>query len=588
MKRITFRTKLILIFVVTVIFQGALIGFYSYSDAKDIVMKNKKSEMADTINRIDININVKVRSIIELMDSTSSSRIIMDILDSKDDGYVKVNQTAYIEEYFDSLGRSFAAISNIMIINGSNVMYSSNKDVFMVLDKNQLEDYDKTARDSIGKVVWLGAANSVYRKEYSKERVISIVKAITAEDASKILGVLVIELEPRTFSDLLLGNQSTQNQYTFIVDKKGDVIGSNKNVDNSWFSQINDKFQKGIQKFEMEWKGNKYYVCGQYNGVTGWNTYSVAFLSKIFPQFEVLKSSIIYIVLISTILVSFVIMIISYTMTKPINKLSAAMHSAMNGNFELQIPNKRTDEIGELISSFNFMINKINTLIKEVYQERIAQRNAELEALQTQINPHFLYNTLDSINWMLINKGEYEISEIIISLGNLMRYSINKINSFVPLEEEFKYVLSYLRIQKNRLEERLDYKIELQDSVKGFQIPKLILQPLVENAITHGIEPSNNGGTVQIKAVEMQEFISIIVEDDGKGMDEDELNRLKSAQDADEGYTTIGVRNVDRRIRLHYGDEYRLKIESTYGIGTRITIMIPKGQKEEPHEHYNC
>jgi len=193
------------------------------------------------------------------------------------------------------------------------------------------------------------------------------------------------------------------------------------------------------------------------------------------------------------------------------------------------------------------------------------------------LNPHFLYNTLDSINWMLINKGEHEISEIIISLGNLMRYSINKKNSFVPLEEEFKYVLSYLRIQKNRLEERLDYKIELQDSIKSFLVPKLILQPLVENAITHGIEPCNKGGAVWIRAGESQEFISIIVEDDGKGMNEDKLNQLKSAQNIDDSYTSIGVRNVDRRIRLHYGDKYKLKIESTYGVGTKIMIMIPKG-----------
>lgn len=581
MRRVTFRTKLIIIFVVSVIIQGAFIGVYSYRDAKDMVMKNKKSEMADTINRIDININVKVRSVIELMDSTASSHIILDILNSKANSLVADDRNAYMEEYFGSLGRSFEAISSIMIINGSSVMYTSNEDVFTVIDTAQLDEYDKTARSNVGKVVWLGTSNSAYRKGYSSERVISIVRTITDEDESRILGVLVIELAPGTFSDLLLGNQSSQNQYTFIVDKKGDIIGSNKNVDNSWYGRIDEKFQKGIQKFEMEWKGKRYYVSGQYNGVTGWITYSVILLKNIFPQFEMLKDSISFIVLITTIGVSFVIMIISYTMTRPINRLSDAMHSVMNGNFELQLPNKRRDEIGELINSFNFMINKINTLIKEVYQERIAQRNAEMEALQTQINPHFLYNTLDSINWMLINKGENEISEIIISLGNLMRYSISKKGSLVPLEQEFKYILSYFRIQKNRLEERLNYEIELQEQIKGFMVPKLILQPLVENAITHGIEPKNKGGTVKIKACEDEGFVRITVLDDGIGMDEEALNRLMLARENDDSYTNIGVRNVDRRIRLHYGDKYGLKLESTYGEGTRITIIIPKGAEAE-------
>jgi two-component system sensor histidine kinase YesM len=180
---------------------------------------------------------------------------------------------------------------------------------------------------------------------------------------------------------------------------------------------------------------------------------------------------------------------------------------------------------------------------------------------------------------MLINKGENEISEIIISLGNLMRYSISKKGSFVPLEQEFKYILSYFRIQKNRLEERLNYEIELQEQIKGFMVPKLILQPLVENAITHGIEPKSKGGTVRIKAFEDDDIVCIIIEDDGVGMDKEAMDRLMIARENDESYTNIGVRNVDRRIRLHYGDNYRLKLESTYGAGTRITIMIPKGAK---------
>jgi two-component system sensor histidine kinase YesM len=581
MKKLTFGMKLTLIFVITFVILGALIGYYSYSDASNIVMKNKKSEMADTINRIDININVKVRSMTELAESTVSSHIIRDILESKDTGIEIANQQTYLEEYFYNLESSFDAISSIMIVNGSDIIYSSNGNISGQQSEIKLENYNKTARDNIGKVTWLGSVNSLFPQKGNDNHVISMVSAITDEDSSKILGVLIIELNPRTFSDLLLGNESNfLNQYTFIVDNKGAVICSNKNVDNSWFSEIDENFKKGIRKFELDWKGMKYYVCGQYNGVTGWKTYSVVSTKNIFPQSETLKKSILFFVAISTIGVSVIIIIISYTMTRPINMLSAAMKSVLKENFDIHIPNTRKDEIGKLIDSFNFMINKISTLIKEVYQEKLAQKNAELEALQAQINPHFLYNTLDSINWMLIDRDEYEISEIIISLGNLMKYSIDKQNSFVPLEQEFEYILSYLRIQKNRLEDRLDYNIELQESIKNYQVPKLILQPLVENAIKHGIEPCKKGGTVGIKAVETQEYISIIVEDNGNGMTEDKLNKLLSSSNGDESYTNIGVRNVDRRIRLHFGDEYKLRIESTLGIGTKITIAIPKNNGE--------
>ena len=223
------------------------------------------------------------------------------------------------------------------------------------------------------------------------------------------------------------------------------------------------------------------------------------------------------------------------------------------------------------------MINKINTLIKEVYQEKIAQKNAELGALQAQINPHFLYNTLDSINWMLIEREEYDISEVIISLGNLMKYSVHGKDSLVPLEEELHYILSYLCIQKNRLEERLTYNIQIPEGMKAYLVPKLILQPLVENAILHGIEPKKEGGRILISGYENETCFFLLVADNGEGIPEEEkerlLDELRFHKDESE---SIGVRNVDRRIRLHYGEEYGLDIKSKWKEETVITLCIPK------------
>ena len=239
----------------------------------------------------------------------------------------------------------------------------------------------------------------------------------------------------------------------------------------------------------MSWDGEDYYVCGQYNGVTGWKTFSVIGTNYIFPETNILQSFIISIVAVCTFSVSVIIAAISYTMTRPINQLSRAMEKVQEGDFSIQLSNHRKDEMGQLIDSFNFMTNKINALIREVYQEKIAQKNAEMEALEAQINPHFISNTLDSINWMLIDKGEDEISEVIISLGKLMKYCVDKNNGIVTLGQEIEYVMSYLHIQKNRLEERLNYEIRVPEDLKAFRVPKLILQPLVENSIIHGIEP---------------------------------------------------------------------------------------------------
>jgi len=257
------------------------------------------------------------------------------------------------------------------------------------------------------------------------------------------------------------------------------------------------------------------------------------------------------------------------------------MGQVQKGDFAVRVPNKRKDEIGELTESFNYMLEEINTLIRQVYQEKIAQKNAEVQALQAQINPHFLYNTLDSVNWMLIDRGEYDISDIILSLAGLMRYSIEDENAFVPLEKEIGYVLCYLKIQKNRLEERLEYNVEADESLAAERVPKLILQPIVENAITHGIESRNRKGTIRIALKDLGDEMLISVEDNGIGMTPEQLNHLREeVPDVEkEGHTGIGVRNVDRRIRLHYGEAYGIFIESTYGEGTIVNLRIPKDQE---------
>ena len=198
--------------------------------------------------------------------------------------------------------------------------------------------------------------------------------------------------------------------------------------------------------------------------------------------------------------------------------------------------------------------------------------------MESQFNPHFLYNTLDSVNWMLIDREEYDISDIIISLGSLMRYCIEDENAFVPLDREVEYVISYLKIQKNRLEDKLEYQVQVDDALREEKVPKLILQPMVENAITHGIEPRRQKGKVSILIRDAGEEILFTVEDDGIGMTPEQLNHLKEElPDLEkEGHTGIGLRNVDRRIRLHYGEQYRIRIESVYGEGTSIHLRIPK------------
>ena len=262
------------------------------------------------------------------------------------------------------------------------------------------------------------------------------------------------------------------------------------------------------------------------------------------------------------------------SITRPLNELGRAMKIVQDENFELRLDVDRRDEIGQLNESFNFMINKINLLIREVYQEKLAQKTAEIEALQAQINPHFLYNALDSVNWMLIDRGEMDISEIIVSLGKLMQYCIDTDNALVTLEQEYQYIQDYLCVQKYRLEERLQYSLEIEPPLGELLVPKLILQPLVENSIKHAIEPHDRPGLITIRSFMQGGKINISVRDNGCGMTQEELSKLRQT-DKRGGWSGIGVANVVRRLKLFFGEDSELKIESTQDEGTEMIIVIP-------------
>ncbi|WP_312441871.1 sensor histidine kinase [Lacrimispora sp.] len=583
MKHLSFRMKLTLVFIITAMIEGAIIGSLSFSHSKDIVVKNKKQEMSDTINRIDININVKVRYIMEILDNAVASQLVRDACTPGwDDGDKGVSRT-YLDDYCRSLIKSVGEQMDISIINASQVMYTTaNINGFDTeyISGEIFKSYDDAVGSRNNKAVWTGIMPKLFSDPREEHQAVTVVRAIRDRDEEKNLGIMVIELDPDMFSNLLLGNQGLfQYQYLFILDQKGQVICSNPKINNGWQEEINDRFERGIRRSTLEWNGKRYYVCGQYNGITGWRSYSAIPFEGLFPQAGDLNKAIWLVGVVSTLGIAGVIVLLVYTMARPIKRLSKAMGQVQKGDFAVRVPNKRKDEIGELTESFNYMLEEINTLIRQVYQEKIAQKNAEVQALQAQINPHFLYNTLDSINWMLIDRGEYDISDIILSLAGLMRYSIEDENAFVPLEKEIGYVQCYLKIQKNRLEERLEYDLETEENLADEQVPKLILQPIVENAITHGIESRNRKGMIRILIKDLGDEMLITVEDNGIGMTLKQLNHLRDeVPDIErEGHTGIGVRNVNRRIRLHYGEAYGISIESTYGKGTIVSLRIPKG-----------
>jgi two-component system sensor histidine kinase YesM len=273
--------------------------------------------------------------------------------------------------------------------------------------------------------------------------------------------------------------------------------------------------------------------------------------------------------------------VISASIYLPIKKLHDVTTTITKNDLQALVTSSNTDEITELGMSFNIMIARIRELLDAKINEQENLKKAELKALQAQINPHFLYNTLDTIVWMAEANKTDQVIEIVRALSSFFRIALSKGKDWIPIRQEIEHVRSYLAIQKMRYRDILDYQIEVDDSILDGTILKLTLQPLVENALYHGIKHKRGGGVIHVRARRTaQDLVLVEVQDNGIGFTPYKLTQIKAriAEDSSAITSTesgFGLENVNKRIRLYYGKQYGLSIESQYQSGTRVTVTIP-------------
>ena len=278
-----------------------------------------------------------------------------------------------------------------------------------------------------------------------------------------------------------------------------------------------------------------------------------------------------------TIGLAMAVMQITTGMLRPIQVLAQAAGRISEGDLDARADVDSRDEIAVLADRFNDMAGNIQTLVVKVREDEQKMRKADLRLLQEQINPHFLYNTLDNIVWLIEGNEPDEAVEMVVTLSEFFRLVLSKGKEFITIRQEEQHISSYLQIQGKRYHDILDYHIYIDPEIYEYQIPKLTLQPLVENALYHGIKYKRSRGMIEITGTKEGENLYLTVADDGVGMDEDELKKLKKeiSRPCKETESGFGLANVNERIRMYFGSEYGMKIWSEKGSGTRITIEIP-------------
>ena len=400
-------------------------------------------------------------------------------------------------------------------------------------------------------------------------------KAILDLKTMQPIGYINIIYENSYFGEILEDISQEYSGASYLVDEDGIITVTNRKefLGKEFPLDVESLREFGRARYDVLSNTQAFYYVGS-RMPNGWvlvQTVSAREFNRRLGLFLWITAGVMLVVLIISF---FCIRLATSRITQPTQELLKSMKTLGKDDKYPRVKVVTKDEIGMIGTEYNKMAENIETLIEKVYKMELTQKQAELEFLQMQINPHFLYNALDTISWMALEKGDMDISEMTIALAELLRATIQK-ESFIPLEEEMKTVKDYLLIQKERFGEKVSVHYAVNPETMECQVPNFILQPLIENAIIHGLEPKIGKGTLNISIQIQEERLFFVIEDDGVGMDEKEILFLYQKCRENDTKKSIGLKNVYRRLLLCYGEGSLLHIAGEKGVGTRISFSIP-------------
>ncbi|WP_379143849.1 sensor histidine kinase [Paenibacillus sp. sgz500992] len=416
------------------------------------------------------------------------------------------------------------------------------------------------------------------------KEVFSVLRTITSVSTLKNIGILVFDID---INNLFKGivdpvNAVTQGN-TLIVDDKGELMYDGEHMDGQETPKQREHAQMLLQKvttpnghFQITLDGLDVLAVYRVSQKTGWTTIVSIPLDRILSPVEKNRNRLIFTTLSIIAFALVVATFISYALTKPLKSMVRLMKQVQHGNLDVWLHPKYNDEIGMLGSHFNRMIIRVKDLLQEVSLTEKRKQKADMRALQNQINPHFIYNTLESIRMLAESSDDPRVAKLTYLLGLQMRYGIVRSEETVTIRHELDHVRNYLHLLQIRFPDKFRLNIHVPEEFLPLPVIKLVFQPIVENAVFHGLEPKEGPGTLNITAWEEDGKTVFCVEDDGIGMDEDTLRALNNSLmgGADGEMFGIGLRNVNERIRLHYGGSFGLHVQSELGTGTRVTLRI--------------
>ncbi|WP_138496553.1 cache domain-containing sensor histidine kinase [Paenibacillus pinistramenti] len=594
------KTKLFLVLITLSILPIVIVTYNSYHNYTRLVNQQTSLIASDTIDHSVNSISTILNNIDRISLTIQQQNSSPTAYSTVSDELKKLARTSDPYEMFvihnklkvimENLLLSYNYVNGIYLFSpdGKYISYGNTSDLQVDYVPFNDDWYKKTLKS--GGQLYIGEPGV---KPYiiNSKKSISFSRALYDLNTQEFLGVFMIDCSMNIFNELV-SNAVPSKDHLYLVDDTDDIIYDSTN--NLSGEELPDELRKNADlnslagDQQMQFYNNGNLVVVQQLPNFNWKIVASISLSDVYQKYGISKKLILYISVTCAVILLLLSIVLSNWITKPIIRLVKIMRKNKSQKFrETGLPQKRMDEIGILYTEYDKMIQDMDNFVRENYQNKILAMDAQMKALEAQINSHFLFNTLESINSIAEIEEVESITIMTKALGDMFRYSIKTDSELVLTKEELKHVENYLTIQTIRYSEKIKFEIEIEEEVLKSRILKLILQPLVENSIYHGLEGMKDGGIIQIKGYKdkVTQFLCFEVTDNGVGIPEKELHKIKESLMQPHEFTklghrskqSIGIKNVHSRISLYYGEGFGLEIDSCFSSGTRIKITLPGG-----------
>lgn len=580
------RNKLFAVLLLAVAAPMFLFGVVLFSTSGQSLSRQVMNTYTQTTNQISVTFRQYLYSTDQTNRSVDNKPYIVDWMKNQLFSFIddKHNTVALEKQALVSLKDIVLSNDSIysltaITMNGKKISFV-NKNYDITLN-DYSSNYYAPLSNSTGDMVVLPAKETQYTNSPSVSVFTVAFKHmdVTTDNYAGIeeyTGYIIAECKTDIFAQFCENIDMGDGSALYIIDNAGNLVYTNYNEPNI-NARVLDKLNDDFEDESIIINNKKHYVAKSAIPDTQWYIYSVIPEELFLKNLSHLKLTFILLCVFAVVIVFFIAYFVSKTFTKPINNLLDSMRKISKGDLSLRLEEQRSDEFGELSSGFNNLMDKINSLISDVSESESRKLTAQYQMLQSQINPHFLYNTLDTIRMMALLEDKDDIAKALLYLSNLFRYSTRNTKFLVPVEEEIKQIENYLYLQKLRFGDKFEIDLQIDKQVYGHNIPKMLLQPLVENIFNHAFSDLEKNGLIIIRVKKSKKYLCFEIEDNGKGMSKKRLNEIRSVLKRKSPPDSIGLSNVNERLRLYYSRS--LSIKSSVDEGTLIAFEIPLNEQ---------